>query len=74
MGFTTIAACYVIHKGRTFTVALTWVRKGTALEHIVKRLLPIASRQAGICLRLLLLDRGFYTVNVIRYLQAARAA
>ena len=42
-----------------------------ALEEVLKRLLRQAAA-VGIRCRLLLLDRGFYSVGVIRYLQAAR--
>ena len=41
------------------------------LVEVLKRLLQYA-RRAGIQPSLLLLDRGFYSVDVIRYLQAAR--
>lgn len=61
----------MIHKGRRSTGALTPVRKGEALEVVLRRLLQQASR-AGIRPRLLLLDRGFSSVGVIRYRQAAR--
>src|SRR5262249_56184297 len=44
---------------------------GEPLEEVLKRLLRQASA-AGVRCRLLLLDRGFYSVGVIRYLQAAR--
>jgi len=61
----------LVHKGRRHTVALTRVEKGEALVAVIKRLLRCASR-AGVRPNLLLLDRGFYSVAVIRYLQAAR--
>lgn len=69
--FHAYASCYIVHRGRRYTVALTRVEKGTPLVDVVKRLLHRAS-QAGIRPNLLLLDRGFYSVAVIRYLQAAR--
>ncbi len=65
------ASCYIVHRGRRYTVAMTRVEKGTALVEVVKGLLRRASR-AGVRPNLLLLDRGFYSVAVIRYLQAAR--
>jgi len=69
--FHAYATAYVIRKGQRFTVALTGVQKGEPLKDVVQRLLrQVAS--AGIRPRLLLLDRGFYSVAVIRYLQAAR--
>jgi hypothetical protein len=69
--FHAYATAYVIRKGCRFTVALAYVRKGEALEKVIQRLLA-AAVQAGVRLRYLLLDRGFWSVNVLRYLQAAR--
>lgn len=69
--FHAYATCFIVHKGRRYTVALTRVEKGTALVEVLKRLLRQASR-AGVHPNLLLLDRGFYSVAVMRYLQAAR--
>jgi putative transposase len=47
------------------------VDHGTTMVAVLKHLLRQANR-ADIHPRLLLLDRGFYSVEVIRYLQAAR--
>src|ERR687895_725272 len=47
------------------------VEHGTPMVGVLKRLLHLA-RQAGIRPRLLLLDRGFYSVAVIRYLYQPR--
>jgi Transposase DDE domain len=69
--FHAYATAYVIRKGQRYTVALTGVRKGESLKDVVQRLLQQAAR-VGIRPRLLLLDRGFYSVAVVRYLQAAR--
>jgi Transposase DDE domain len=69
--FHAYATLYVIHRGYRFTVALTAVKGGEPLEEVLKRLLRQAAA-VGVRCRLLLLDRGFYSVGVIRYLQAAR--
>ena len=69
--FHAYATLYVIHRGCRFTVALTAVKGGEPLEEILKRLLRQAAA-VGVRCRVLLLDRGFYSVGVIRYLQAAR--
>src|SRR5262249_11967335 len=69
--FHAYATAYVIRKGQRFTVALDYVLHGEALPDVVRGLLPKAAR-AGIRARYLLLDRGFYSAGVIRYLQAAR--
>jgi hypothetical protein len=71
--FHAYATAYVIRKGQRYTVALTPVRCGEAMENVLKRLLRQAQR-AGVRPRYLLLDRGFYSVRVIRYLQQARYA
>jgi hypothetical protein len=69
--FHAYATAYVIRKGRRFTAALAYVRRGDHLAGVVHELLRQAAR-AGVRPRHLLLDRGFYQVGVIRYLQAAR--
>ena len=69
--FHAYATAYVIRKGCRWTVALTAVPKGEPLDDVLKRLLRQAAK-AGVKARYVLLDRGFYSVDVIRYLQAAR--
>lgn len=69
--FHAYATAYLIRKGQRVTAALTYVRQGEALARVLRRLLATA-RRAGVRPALLLLDRGFYSVGVIRYLQAAR--
>src|SRR5215207_6063140 len=69
--FHAYATAYVVRKGQRYTVALTGVTKGEALKDVIQRLLRQAA-SVGVRPRLLLLDRGFYSVAVIRYLQAAR--
>lgn len=71
--FHAYATCYVIRQGLRFTVALTWVRRGAALQEVIQRLLAQAA-QAGVRPRYLLLDRGFCSVAIFRYLQASRRA
>jgi hypothetical protein len=69
--FHAYASAYLVVQGQRFTVALTPVEKGEKMEVVLKRLLRLTA-QAGLRPKLLLLDRGFYSVGVIRYLQAAR--
>jgi hypothetical protein len=69
--FHAYATAYVIHKRHRYTVALTAVRSGEPMEAVLQRLLHQAAR-IGVRPSLLLLDRGFFSVGVIRYLQAAR--
>jgi hypothetical protein len=69
--FHAYASLYVVFHGQRFTVALTPVEAGEDMKDIVQRLLTLA-RKTSIRPGLLLLDRGFYSIDVIRYLQRAR--
>jgi hypothetical protein len=65
------ATVYLVYKGRRFTLGLRTVRHDEPWEDIIRSLLRQA-RQLLPSIRLVLLDRGFYSVAVIRYLQRAR--
>ena len=69
--FHAYTSAYVVFHGQRFTIALTPVEYGEKMKPIVQRLLAIIRKT---CVRpgLLLLDRGFYSIEVIRYLQRAR--
>ena len=69
--FHAYATASVVRKGQRSTVALTGVKKGEPLKDVIQRLLRQAA-SVGVRPRLLLLDRGFSSVAVVRYLQAAR--
>jgi Transposase DDE domain len=69
--FHAYATAYVVLRGQRFTVALTYVRQGEKSEKVLRRLLQRCA-QVGVRPKLLLLDRGFWSVGVLRYLQAAR--
>lgn len=69
--FHAYATAYVVRRGQRYTVAMTPVERGEDMKDVVQRLLKQAA-QAGVRPRLLLLDRGFYSIAVIRYLQCAR--
>jgi putative transposase len=69
--FHAYATAYVVKRGQRYTVALIWVKKGQALKDVLWELLWRAAR-AGVRPRYLLLDKGFCSVEVIRYLQRAR--
>ena len=71
--FHAYATAYVIRKGQRFTVALTSVSRDEALPKVLQRLLRQAAK-ASVRPQYLLLDRGFCSVDVIRYLQVARYA
>lgn len=70
--FHAYASAYVVFHGQRYTVALTPVAYCEDMKTIVQRLLALM-RKAGIRPSLLLLDRGFYSIDVIRYLQRAKA-
>lgn len=69
--FHAYATAYLIRRGQRVTLALTFVRQGEDMADVVKRLLH-TTRRAGVRPSLVLLDRGFFSVGVIRYFQAAR--
>jgi putative transposase len=68
--FHAYATLYVVRRGQRFTIAITSVKGSEPLDHVVKRLIRCGAR-IGIKPRLVLLDRAFWTVDVIRYLQRA---
>jgi len=65
--FHTYASAYVVEKGQRYTLAITYVTANDSmldvLRRLNKRLLLL-----GIHIDLYLLDRGFYTAEVIRWL------
>jgi hypothetical protein len=65
------ATAYIISKGCRLTLGLRAVHHSDPWDAVVKDLLQQV-RRAGVRIGLVLLDRGFYSVAVIRYLQAAR--
>jgi hypothetical protein len=65
------ATAYLVRKGRRFTLAMIAVRHNTPWDEIVKTLLRMA-RKLVPAISLVLVDRGFYSVAVVRYLQRAR--
>ena len=69
--FHAYATAYASYRGQRYTLALAMVERGEKMEAVLKRLLARLAR-LGIATRLLLLDRGFWSVAVIRCLQAAR--
>jgi Transposase DDE domain len=69
--FHAYATAYVVCKGCRYTLGLLSVHHSDPWDETVKELLRQV-RRAGVKIGLVLLDRGFYSVAVIRYLQAAR--
>lgn len=69
--FFAYATAYLVLQGQRFTLAAVPVTRSQALKQLLQELLELI-RKMGLKPGLLLLDRGFYSVEVIRYLQQAR--
>jgi len=65
------ATAYVVRKGYRFTLGMVWIRQGDLLTDVLRSLLAQV-RRVGVQVRLVLLDRGFFSAEIVRYLQAAR--
>jgi putative transposase len=69
--FHAYATAYLVCQGCRFNLGLVYVHHSDPWDQVVRDLLRQV-RRAGVQIRYVLLDRGFYSVSVIRYLQAAR--
>lgn len=69
--FHAYATAYVNYRGQRYTLALTTVERGEKMPEVLKRLFRQLAK-LGVAARMVLLDRGFWSVAVIRYLQQAR--
>ena len=69
--FHAYATAYVIHKGHRYTLALTRVLADEAMSDVLGRLVKQV-RSQGVRIKLLLLDRGFFSVKMVRSLRAMR--
>lgn len=65
------ATAFVIRNGLRFTLAILPVGKGAPMDRVTRELRRRVVAM-GIGIKLLLLDRGFNSAGVVRYLQAAR--
>src|SRR5512135_1153273 len=65
------ATAYLVLHGQRFTLAVVPVTRSESLKQVRQELLALVSKM-GLKIGLLLLDRGFYSVEVIRYLHQAR--
>jgi hypothetical protein len=68
--FHAYATAVVLHNGYRYTVALVRVEYGDSMKVVLQRLLAIVRRR-GVKIRFLLLDKGFFSVEVMRYLLRA---
>jgi Transposase DDE domain len=66
--FFAYATLLVMRRGQTYTVGLTPIVNGQEQTTYLQRLIEQAA-QAGLRVRRLLLDRGFYAANTIQWLQ-----
>jgi hypothetical protein len=69
--FHAYATCYVNYRGQRYTLALTTVERGEKMQQVLKRLFRKLAG-LGVETRMVLLDRGFWSVAVIRYLRRAK--
>ena len=68
--FHAYATAVVLHKGYRYTLAIMRVEYGDSMKEVLQRLLAIVHRR-GVKIRFLLLDKGFFSVEVIKYLRRA---
>lgn len=65
------ATACIVHAGMRYTVALVPITYGEKSPEIAKRLVRRV-RESGLKIKVLLLDRSFFTVETISYLKRAR--
>jgi len=64
------SACIVEH-GWRYTLALTWVQRHHSMVRVLRRLVA-RIREIGLKIRRVLLDRAFFNVPVVEFLQAEK--
>jgi Transposase DDE domain len=69
--FHAYATACIVAKGHRFTVAYTWVKRSEKQAVVIARLLERV-RTLGLRIKYLLLDRAFFNVATMKYLQAER--
>lgn len=71
--FHAYASACIVQYGRRYTLALTWVRRHESTVTVLRRLVA-RIREIGLKIRYLLLDRGFFSVAVMEFLQQENLA
>jgi hypothetical protein len=66
--FHAYASVCIVEYGRRYTVALTWVQRHHSTVAVLKRLIAKV-REKGLKIKRLLLDRAFFNVPVVEFLQ-----
>jgi hypothetical protein len=66
--FHAYASACIVQYGHRYTLALTWVRRHESMVVVLRRLLT-RIREMGLKIKRLLLDRAFFNVPVVEFLQ-----
>jgi hypothetical protein len=66
--FHAYASACIVQYGHRYTVALTWVRRHESMVVVLRRLVA-RIREIGLKIRRVLLDRAFFNVPVVEFLQ-----
>jgi len=69
--FHAYASACIVEYGHRYTLALSWVRRHEAMVVVLRRLLA-RIREIGLKIRRVLLDRAFFNVPVVEFLQAEK--
>lgn len=69
--FHAYATACIVEKGHRFTLAYTWVKRGEKQAVVIARLLERV-RALGLRIKRLLLDRAFFNVATMKFLQEER--
>ncbi len=68
--FHAYASACIVDRGERYTLALTWVRRHESMVVVLRRLIA-RIREIGLKIKCLLLDRAFFNVPVVEFLQGA---
>ena len=66
--FHAYASACIVQYGRRYTLAVTWVRRHESMVRVLRRLVA-RIREIGLKIKRLLLDRAFFNVPVVAFLQ-----
>ena len=69
--FHAYASACIVEYGHRYTVALTWVQRHESMVVVLRRLLA-RTREIGLKIKRVLVDRAFFNVPVVEFLQAEK--
>jgi len=69
--FHAYATACIVQYGRRYTLALTWVRRHESMVQVLRRLVA-RIREIGLKIKRVLLDRAFFNVPVVEFLQGEK--